>query len=115
VKLTLKIISDKRYDFINFSDFAIFSGKWIKEMGGKIFDETYINGVEDIDVSIYLNKNRENFTFIDYRIGDMVGQSLGKEEQRALKNILNNIYFNEKFREYFNKYFKMRIRGSKSQ
>ena len=95
-----KIIGNRKFKFINISAFGIFSGKWLKEINGELFDENYINGVEDIDLSINLNKNSYDFDFVDYKIGDLIGQSLGKEELRILKNIINVIYFNKKFEKY---------------
>ena len=86
--------------FIIYSAFGIFSGNFIKKIGNNPFDETYINGMEDIDLSLIINYNYK-FTFINYKIGDYIGMSLGYvsswSHPRAIRDFANWAYFNKKF------------------
>ncbi len=87
-------------NYILTSDFTIISGKWVKERSGKIFNETYINGAEDWETSLLISKNREDYDFIDYDIGDIIGGTLGKDPlRRTLRDISNKVYFNMRYGE----------------
>lgn len=73
--------------------FSIFSAKFVNDVNGKLFDETYINGIEDVDLSL---KAKEYISFIDFSIGTKGGGSLGKDMSRKLRDIANLAYFNYK-------------------
>ena len=87
----------KPMKFIMTSSFAIFSGNFCQRKNGKIYDETYINGVEDlhlsIEIALELKKKGSAYSFVNYRIGDKVGSSLGKGEIRRFRYIANEVYF----------------------
>ena len=78
------------------SSFCIFSGVNILETNGDIFDETYINGVEDWDISIIFKCKPFKFTSIDYSIGDFIGETLGNSLVRSLRDVGNLLYFSNK-------------------
>lgn len=59
----------KGYRFINYESFEIFSSNYIKSLNCKLFDETFINAGEDVDVSLKLSLNPEKIAVIDYKIG----------------------------------------------
>jgi hypothetical protein len=86
--------------FIITGSFGIFSGNFIKKIGNNPLDETYINGMEDIDLSLIINYNYK-FSFINYKIGDYSGMSLGNESvegfPRGIRDFANWAYFNKKF------------------
>jgi hypothetical protein len=86
--------------FIITSAFGIFSGNFIKKIGNNLFDETYINGVEDVDLSLIIIYNYK-FSFINYKIGDYIGMSLGHASSwphpRAIREFASWAYFNKKF------------------
>ena len=93
----VKSIFHKRgYMFIDFGPFCIFSGRFVAENGGTMFDEVYINGVEDIDVSIYV-KLRASTATTNYRISawskehPIGGATLGTETPRKI-NVASFIY-----------------------
>jgi hypothetical protein len=90
--------------FINFISFGIFSGNFIKKIKNNPFDETYINGMEDVDLSLIINYNFK-FNFINYKIGDYMGMSFGKASSwshpRILRDFANWAYFNKKFYNHF--------------
>ena len=63
-----------------------------------VFDEIYINGMEDIDLSMRINKDfSQNVNFINYEINSLSGTTIGVGEFRVLRDILNKLYFQEKF------------------
>ncbi|MCL5677799.1 MAG: hypothetical protein M1442_00820 [Candidatus Thermoplasmatota archaeon] len=77
-------------------DFAILSGAFVKEKGGNIFDETYVNGEEDSDLSITLTRNKEDYAFVKYRIGDFIGSTSGIGFDRYLRSVATISYFSYK-------------------
>ena len=83
---------------INIGSFGVFSYDYIKAKGGSLFDETYINGYEDLDLSLRLRMdNSANVGFIKYRIEDIIGGSLGKHSSvRTYRSLMNLAYFNQK-------------------
>lgn len=82
--------------YLIISSFGIFSEKFVREVGGEVFDRNYINGFEDIDLSIKLTRERADYDFVDYEIGDVGGQTLGQGALRSLRDIVNVTYFNHK-------------------
>ena len=92
-----RIFLRKPMKFIMTSSFAIFSGNFCQKKDGKIFDEVYINGVEDLHLSLEMALELKNhgsaYSFINYKIGDKVGSSLGKGEIRRFRYIANEVYF----------------------
>lgn len=65
-----------------------------------LFDENYINGFEDIDYYVRMDKEKANIGPIDFKIGFIGGKSLGSGEIRTkYKGVLNRIYFNKKITE----------------
>jgi len=104
-KFLTNLFYKKFVRFILTSSFGIFSGNFIKKIGNNPFDETYINGMEDIDLSLIINYNYK-FSFINYKIGDYIGMSLGNESvgglPRAIRDVVNLAYFNKKFYNHLN-------------
>lgn len=84
--------------FRNPGSFFILSKTFLETLGGKVFDETFINGAEDLDFSLrYLD---EGTTDIDYFIADIGGQSLGGiESMRYVWDIANRVYLTHLYNE----------------
>ena len=96
--------------------FQIFGRSFFKKYGSYIFDETFINDAEDIDLSFKLFMDGARSERSIFRLGDMIGSSLGsyKTEQfnllglgindknmlqgiiRELRSIVNSAYLNTK-------------------
>jgi len=74
------------YRYIQFVDFCIFSSSFTREKDGKLFNEDFINCGEDNDLSLKISLKRDRYTFINYKIGDYMGQSLGSDILRKLRN-----------------------------
>ena len=77
--------------------FFIMSIQLCKKYYPEIFDETYINGMEDVDLFLRFYVNNEKVTTIDYMVGDVIGGSFGKSVIRyRYFGVANRAYFNFK-------------------
>ena len=88
-------------EFLHISSFGIFSGTFIRDNKGLLFDETYVNANEDIDLSFRINSRKANTCKINYLIRDLVSGSFGKGEDRFLRGVAGGAYFYEKNRNNF--------------
>jgi hypothetical protein len=86
----------KVYNFINMLDFVVLSGVYAKEKGGMVYDETFINEMEDTDLSVSLSIHTYNYKFADFQIGDYIGSSLGNGISRECRVVPGYSYFVEK-------------------
>ena len=78
--------------------FGIYSNRFIANNDLKIYDETYINGGEDIDLALNIHLCKQSSMKIDYKIGDLIGQTIGPyDSKRRLRGIVDDCYFNFKF------------------
>jgi len=80
---------------ISVADFRILSSRFLYEKDYKLFDEAHIHGGEDVDLSLSLLGNKKH-CFIDYRMGDYMGPTLGNDINRSLRDIAGYIYLNYK-------------------
>ena len=81
-----------------FGDFGGFSRAFLNKVNGVIFDDTFINGVENYDLSFRLMMKGIPINLIKYRKGSYKGRSLGfglnnKGVSRNIRNFANFIYF----------------------
>ena len=77
-------------------DFGILNSTFVKKLNAKVFDETFIHGAEDIDLSIRLMLANFEPTWIDFSIGSVGGGTRGKTPVRWLKDVANFSYLNYK-------------------
>lgn len=85
----------RRQHITNF--FAILSSVYLNKKNRVLFDETYINAGEDVDLSIELNDSART-SKINYRIGDLQGKSLGNFWDRRFRTSAGMAYFNYKLK-----------------
>ncbi len=90
------IISKKKIKLYEEGAFWVLNYNFVKKNKGVIFDETYINGFEDHDLSYVVN-TKCKYDFINFNLGFYSGKSLGTGKLRVLKDLANLIYFNYKF------------------
>ncbi|OWP57165.1 MAG: hypothetical protein B2I17_01960 [Thermoplasmatales archaeon B_DKE] len=91
------------YKFLEIQDFAIFSANWVLKHSVNVYDETFINAVEDTDLSIQFSLTGDRIGKIDYKIGDMIGSTLGNGMDRRLRSIASMVYFSSKLETLFSK------------
>ena len=92
-----KLIYRPAKQVMYFGSFGIFSSALVWKYGSKLFDETYINGTEDIDLSWKIKLDRTETACIDYRIGDIIGGTIGPyNPMRRLGGLVNDCYLNFK-------------------
>ena len=87
-------------EFLHISSFGIFSNGFIRDMNGSLYDETYVNNSEDIDLSYRISFKKANIYEIKYKIGDLVSSSLGKGEDQFLRGIAGIVYFCENWEQF---------------
>ena len=83
--------------FVLNGSFAII-GKNVFGQKSKLFDDTYINHNEDVDLCLSLLNGKNRYNIINYDINEKVGTSLGYGEQRKLRGIIGDIYLFTKFK-----------------
>jgi hypothetical protein len=102
--LKLKI---QNTDFIRIFDFVIFNLNLFKKYENFYFDETFINGIEDVDLSFKIKINKLKYSIIEYKIGTIGGKSLKDGEPRFIRNTIGDIYFSFKFEKlYIHNFYK---------
>ena len=91
-----RLVFKKIYSFTNVGDFSIISSNFIKKNGGKLFDDTFLNGNEDTEVSLKFKTNR--IKHIDYKMDcGYGGNSLGHDQERFLRDIATQCYIYHKY------------------
>lgn len=96
--LITRVFFKKLHPLIFTMSFGVFSSHFIREKN-KLFDENYINGAEDWEISYELSRNNHRIALIDYIIGEYVGNTLGTGSSpagraRAMRDVANISLFN---------------------
>jgi len=81
ILMNLKFGIEEKYNFLYCGSFCI--------LKDQLFDENFINGVEDIVLSI-----ASTIQLINYKIEFLSGATLGDNELRMARNLINFIYLN---------------------
>ncbi len=95
-KISGKILQREVASVINSGSFGIFNYEYVKKVSGNVYDDTFLSGLEDIDLSVRIASEGTVYSFINYRIGDLVGMSSSGGVVRYLKNMANYAYLNAK-------------------
>ena len=90
-------------DFICTQALGIFSSHYLASRPEPLFDETYINEHEDLDMSLQLFLEGVHYKIINYNIGGYVGGTLGLGKDRGLRQVAGRTYFNWKFENIYSK------------
>ena len=91
-KFPLKYLTKHRCSYRAISDFSILSADVFKEFPN-FYDDTFVNGGEDIYASLNIYYAGINYRVINYLIDSIGGASIGSKG-RMLKDILNLTYLN---------------------
>ena len=93
--LLRKIFLKNEYSYTLTSSFTILSSSYC-EKKNEVFSETYINGVEDWELSIDLSKCKQDI--VTYKIGDYIGMTIGSPLNRCIRDLVNQILFNDRIK-----------------
>ncbi|MEM0135751.1 MAG: hypothetical protein QXU18_11115, partial [Thermoplasmatales archaeon] len=85
---------------MNTGSFMMMSKEFVEKNKSKIFDETFINVGEDVDLALRIRKMKENVSYVDYSIGDTMGGTLGTGIDRILRDVVNKIYLEDRVCHY---------------
>lgn len=82
------------FSFRNFGDFGVFKADVLSKYK---FDEVYINGEEDVDISYSLWRANKDIRMTSFKIGSIGEATISPDEKalglRWLRSILNKVYF----------------------
>lgn len=95
-----RLFFQKGYKHLSIGDFGIFSSEYVKRKNNRLFDDTYINSTEDIDLSLEISINPNRYKIINYQIGDFTGSTLGHSNARHIRDISGSILLEEKIRKH---------------
>ena len=79
------------------SAFGIFSSIFLKDFMNEnngLFDESFITATEDIDLSLKVTLVRDDFKFINYRIGDLINGTVGSSFSKLLRDAAGDTLLN---------------------
>ena len=97
-KLIQKLLIIPLIEFDFAGSFVIINGQFCEELNGFVYDETYINDTEDIDLILRLGLTSNRIGQIKYRVGSLTGQSIGHGRLRYhFRGIAGRVYLNQKF------------------
>jgi hypothetical protein len=82
--------------FVNILSFGIFSSNLIRKSNESLFDENYINEMEDTDLSIRIKHAMYNTSVVDFKINEYIGSSFGNGGTRTLRVLPGWTYFSYK-------------------
>lgn len=91
-----KLYFKKLFVLKQIGSFGIFSSQFLNRFNSDLLDETFINHMEDMDLSLRLYVRLTKFGVINYNISDRIGSSIGRGEGRKLRSIASQVYFIEK-------------------
>ena len=58
-----------------------------------VFDDIYINEMEDTDLSLRIKNIKSNTSIVDFKINEYIGSSLGRGGTRTLRVVPSWTYF----------------------
>lgn len=76
------------YHHLSFASFGIFSASYVASHHGAIFNESFSLGESgDVELSLRLSRRPDRYGFIDYRIEELRGGTLGRGDDRRLRQV----------------------------
>ena len=91
------ILYTKGLKCYSIASFGIFSSEFVKEFtfeNEEMFDETFVNATEDIDLSLKMTLCRTDYEFINYNIGNYINGTLGASFGKQLRGIAGDALLN---------------------
>ena len=91
-----RLVFKKIRSFTNVGDFSIISSNFIKNNKSRLFDDIFLNGNEDTEVSLKFRANK--IRHIDYKMDcGYGGNSLGHNQERFLRDIATQCYIYHRY------------------
>lgn len=91
-----RLVFKKIHCFTNIGDFSIISPNFIKNNKNKLFDDIFLNGNEDTEVSLKFRASK--IEYINYKMNcGYGGNSLGHNQERFLRDIATQCYIYHKY------------------
>ena len=59
-----------------------------------LFDESFITATVDIDLSLKITLTRNDFQFINYRIGNLIKGTIGSSFSKQMRDLARNTLLN---------------------
>jgi hypothetical protein len=85
------------YNYTEIQDFGIFSSDFIRKKNGFLFDETFISSTEDTDLSLWVNLSKTKVLHSNFKIGSLIGGSIGVGAARSMRDVAGLVYLNKKW------------------
>jgi hypothetical protein len=76
--------------------FGVYSSRLIRDLGGKLYDEVYINSGEESDLAFKTWTGGKGIRYVPFRVGDQVGMTLGTGLARTFRSLASGAYLNYK-------------------
>ncbi len=92
--LTKFFFHDTKIRFFQLGAFGIISGNLANKLGKTPYNEDYINGFEDIDLSYRITMRTNKISIIHYNVRPRAGSTLGNNTSRDMRNIIGRAYLN---------------------
>ena len=97
IGLIWSILYKKGTPCFSISAFGIFSSTFLNDFmneNNELFDETFITATEDIDLSLKITLTRNDYKFINYKIGDLINGTLGSSFAKQLRDLAGDTLLN---------------------
>ncbi|MCW6159760.1 MAG: hypothetical protein LVQ95_01570 [Candidatus Micrarchaeales archaeon] len=83
--------------------FQIISYDFAKSVDGAVFDGTFINSYEDLELSYEISRQSVDYEYINFKISWEKGGTFGTDDLRWIRSLANKVYFNYKHAEELGK------------
>lgn len=82
--------------YVDTVSFGVYSSRLALDLGGKLYDEVYINHTEESDLAFRMWMKQTGIRHISFRVDEGVGTTLGTGQVRFLRNVASLAYLNYK-------------------
>ena len=97
IGLIWSILYRKGIPCFSISAFGIFSAIFLRDFlneNNGLFDELFITATEDIDLSLKIAFVKDDFKFINYKIGDLINGTVGSSFSKLLRDLAGDTLLN---------------------
>ncbi|HEY1197124.1 MAG TPA: hypothetical protein VGG32_00130 [Thermoplasmata archaeon] len=87
--------------YVDTVSFGVYSSQLIHDLGGKLFDEGYVNQGEESDLAFRIWTRGKGIQYVPFQVGDQVGLTLGTGPARTLRGVAGAAYLNYRIEHGF--------------